>query len=516
MSLYMTGAPPGPMATTAPTAATPQSASIVATAMTPGASAAPITLGTFTPAVDMTFLSDGVAVYWIVSDNAAAWTQIDATILDGATQVIRSSAAPVQPPTVTAATPATAATVSQVRIPMALAGIELKGGTTYTLSTRTFGVGVSLKVLYDSIDRPSGLFAAVSDPAAFPTTASAFNVFFAKDRKLTTELPTAATDESTPLPTACTNACIALQSPVEWGTLTATTDAVVAGETILTLWVRASTAAVVRGINSNLVIGETTYAGQAWLGTTAQAFGPSPGTPERVYRFTYATRGAEIKAGDEIKISFGMWSTTDLPTGTLNLLYGSAAKPAGAMIPIVGSGSGPGAVQLPIHENVTTPALDIRHAFVTPTTATYTYNWTSNLTSAVATYSANLTNGSVGLSVQDGANVTVLDALLNATSNQTAQLATTTAGNWTVTLTFANFTGMFSLGIAEPVAGGQGGPGQTGSASRSETGSSTVPSGTDGNVTGGEDSAGQDTPAPALGIVLAALAALVLVRRRKA
>ncbi len=510
MALYMAGAPPDEMATTAPTAAAAKSVSIVNTAMTPAASLNPaITLGTFTPAVDMTFLSDGVAVYWVVSDNAAAWTEIQANILEGSTVVVSAAASPVPPPTVTAETPADAATVSQIRIPIPLAGIELKGGTTYTLITRTSGVGASLNVLYDAVDRPSGLFAAISDGAAFATSSSAFNVFLAKDRTLTTELPTATTDESTPLPTDCTGACMGGQAPVNWGTWTATSDATVAGETILTLWVGAANVAAVRGMNSNLVIGGTTYAGQSWLATTAQAYGPSPGTPERLYRFTYATRGAEITAGDDITISFGMWSTTDLPTGTLNLLYGSAAKPAGVMIPIVGGPAASGPIASPqlIYESVTAAVLDVQHEFATPTNAVYHYNWTSALTAAVATYATNMTNGSVSILAMDGANATVLDAQLTATFNQTQMVNATTPGNWTITLSFANFTGSFSLGITSEAAFENG----TSPAAGVETGDGT---GLDANGDG--DDKGKGAPGAGIGLLIAALAAIVLVRRRQA
>lgn len=166
--------------------------------------------------------------------------------------------------------------------------------------------------------------------------------------------------------------------------------------------------------------------------------------------------------------------------------------------------SGPAVVE----EFVEGDELTANVTFSEPTNATYVYHWNHTLSGPVeATFTTDLTNGSVTLTVVDDANNTLANMTASGTLNESLVLEDVAAGNWTLTASFVDAVGNVSI-MAAPYTPPQQEP-------LEPTGNATTPA---GNATNLNETADDGLGIPGfqapffLGAIV--VASLIIGRRR--
>lgn len=256
----------------------------------------------------------------------------------------------------------------------------------------------------------------------------------------------------------------------------------------------------------NLLVDGTEIAGDARVDDAMTCTGPSD-----VIELHYEVdaTGTELEAGDLLQADFLIWVTSGpaLAVDHVHILVGSTTHPSGLTGPgLPGGDSAPQTIQ----DELTGETADVSHAFDNATTATYQYNWTTDLTEARIVANASATNGTAQVTVRDGAgdervNVTVTTDGWNETLDIEAA-----AGNWTVEIGYTDFVGSLDLAIG-PIPEAP----PTMDHDAMDHGNETM-GGNQTDDAGAESADGAALPGPGLVAVLAValLGALAIPRRR--
>lgn len=239
------------------------------------------------------------------------------------------------------------------------------------------------------------------------------------------------------------------------------------------------------------------------------------GSTPLVYQATVDLKGEEFAAGDLLQVQLLAFYTTGGagdPNKSMHLRTGGD-DPSVVIVPDLG---GAGGDEVPVlYQNVTTPELRVGRNQTAGLNQTEVYNWTAASAPRLAYRAINVTGGNVTVRVLAGgtelANLTVSESG-NATRDFTQ------AGNLTVQVIYANFTGDFVLTLGPKPAGSGASPSGSRSATTGPTGSASSSSnGPDGNGTSPTDDEDQDTPGlPLVGVLTALAAVAVALRRRRA
>lgn len=104
-------------------------------------------------------------------------------------------------------------------------------------------------------------------------------------------------------------------------------------------------------------------------------------------------------------------------------------------------------------ETLNGTTVSVGRTFTNVTTTTDTFVWTTNLTAAQVDLNATVGNGSVHLTIVDGANATVVNRTIDTTGVLTIPIESAAPGNWSIVVAYSNFTGnlTFSVGAIPPV-----------------------------------------------------------------
>jgi hypothetical protein len=170
----------------------------------------------------------------------------------------------------------------------------------------------------------------------------------------------------------------------------------------------------------------------------------------------------------------------------------------------VGDGNGTGEV---IERTIDDAEFQIAHGFTEATNDTYRYNWTAAVTDVNVTVTATVTGGEAAIRILDANGTVVLERDIAADADETLNAADAVAGNWTIEIVYSGFVGELTVAI---VAATDDGSQPHPSASFAPT---TAAPATASNPFALEEE-GNRLPGPAFLVVLTALAAVVIARRR--
>lgn len=328
----------------APTAAESQSRSIISNAATPGLGFI-VPWGDFEIPHDLVMSNNAVVTFWLTSDTVAPLTNIRATIQKNGADVASGQIG-------TFADSASNGEKNLIRseeqqkfvLGVPLGGSEWSAGDKLTLAFVFFGAAASdtptdVFVVFGSTVHPSRVAIAVDDPGGLASAATAKTLYLG-DGALVEDAPIATEDKaraSESTGNAGTVSTIATAAAFVWGKATTTQDMVL-GETTVTLWVSGSGNAVaMRGLRAFLFVGGAEVA-QEQVGTSAWTYPVhvTTGGPVQnpVFRFVIGldTDGLEVPAGTDIELRISTWSTTDSSVGQIVFLYGSVGRPASVML----------------------------------------------------------------------------------------------------------------------------------------------------------------------------------------
>lgn len=170
--------------------------------------------------------------------------------------------------------------------------------------------------------------------------------------------------------------------------------------------------------------------------------------------------------------------------------------------------TGPAVVEEPLEGE----EVEVGLTFEEPTNATYVYHWDHTHEGPLqATYTAELVNGTVTFSVLDDANDTKVNVTAAGDAEESIVIQDVAPSNWTITASFANAVGNFSAKIttytppAEPTEESTDAP----------TGNETTPAGNTTSFNQTDDDLGIPGFEAPLLAVGAALAGVLVMRRRR-
>ena len=190
------------------------------------------------------------------------------------------------------------------------------------------------------------------------------------------------------------------------------------------------------------------------------------------------------------------WGSDDHPSRLEGAVTASGAP--------AGNGSANESAEIQWSE-LTGETASVHHSFTNATNATYQYNWTTDGGDLVLDALVEVTSGSASVTILDAANETVLDETFSAAANETFDIDGE-PGNWTILVTYTDFTGTLDLNLAAPPA-----------QSPSPTGTSTQSSSTNDDNRTGTFPLRNEEQTPGLGpvalLVLVAVAGIAARRR---
>lgn len=237
---------------------------------------------------------------------------------------------------------------------------------------------------------------------------------------------------------------------------------------------------------------------------------PSPCTGSstiREFNFEVDSAGTEFEAGDVLNVQFLLWvlNPPQAAGSTVYALVGSTTHPSGITavgLPSAGEGS-----EL-VEETLVGETALVSHSFDNATTASYIYNWTTDLAQAQIAGNASVTNGSAQLTVRDANGTELLNTTIGPDGwNETLDVDAA-AGNWTILADYSDFVGSVSLAIG-PVPAPALTPADEGPAGNETSGNET-------DDAGPAEEEGAGIPGPGLAAVLVvSLAAAAYLRRRR-
>jgi hypothetical protein len=198
---------------------------------------------------------------------------------------------------------------------------------------------------------------------------------------------------------------------------------------------------------------------------------------------------------------------------SLNTIVADTAPDSGFGTPYTFGGSA-AAKGSAIYENITTPTFNLVAKNPKASNGTYVYNWTASGSALGLTYALDSSQGTAHVVVRDAANATVFDQSLSAKQNGTKALADAKQGAWVVTVTYSNFTGDLTLGIA-PSASGASSSSSSSASSATASSSSASSSSSGSSSTGFKLQKTKKSPglAPVASLLVVAFAAIVVRRR---
>lgn len=283
----------------------------------------------------ITVTQDAVVTIWLTPEEANVITQLRAILYSDGSEIARGTTGTV------AGTGGESLLDEPTRYQFGIPtrGMEIAGDL--ELRFVFFGTGASdsdvdVYALYGSTTHPSRLSVSVADPGALPTTSFGQTLFFG-DETLTPAAPTSDEDkaratESTGIDGSGVTT-MGTASEWDWGSYTLEEDAVLADDASLTFWLsHDGDPALLRTVRPVLYLGgqDVTQTGGvgAWEFVDAEV---------HAFRIAFATAGMELSAGDEIRVAFLTWSTSDSNLGEILFLYGSTAHPAGLTLRFAGA-----------------------------------------------------------------------------------------------------------------------------------------------------------------------------------
>jgi cobalamin biosynthesis Mg chelatase CobN len=167
---------------------------------------------------------------------------------------------------------------------------------------------------------------------------------------------------------------------------------------------------------------------------------------------------------------------------------------------------------------VTDAHLHVALSSTNATSDTYTYNWTQGPNPVNVTYVNAPQNGTVKFTIKDGAGTVLQVKTLTAGERGSRNFDAAHPGTYNVTVEFTSYKGAFTLDLVAHASDS----GTTTSSTSTHTGSSTTSAGTTSGSSssasttakGSSSSTAKGTPGLGLVLVLAAVGAVVAVRRR--
>ncbi len=244
------------------------------------------------------------------------------------------------------------------------------------------------------------------------------------------------------------------------------------------------------------------------------------------FRVTMAYAGGDVPAGSVVELTVTASNDAcDCYLGTAYPRGTSADHPWSVGLPLTAkSGSGGPAAAVKTYQTLTGATAQATKAFANATTQQIQYNWTSSLTQAVLNVSATRSAGNLTVTILDGANKTLLKRTFGATGTERIT-ASAKAGAWRILVNATGFSGSLAFTIAAPAAAsGTASSAAASSSGGTQSGASSGTGGTDasgdasasGGASGSGSSSGKGTPAPGLLLALVALAAAMVLARRRA
>lgn len=170
----------------------------------------------------------------------------------------------------------------------------------------------------------------------------------------------------------------------------------------------------------------------------------------------------------------------------------------------------------PIYGNVTTPDFSLVAKNPTATNLTYIYNWTASKGDLDLSYNVAASAGSAHVTVRDSGNATVFNKTLSGNDSGAQRINPAKTGAWQVTVSYTDFTGNLTLGIATHEASSSATTSSSASGTTSGHSSSSS-SGTTSHSSSSSSSAAAKKKSPGVEFVplgLGLLAVGVALRRR--
>lgn len=238
-----------------------------------------------------------------------------------------------------------------------------------------------------------------------------------------------------------------------------------------------------------------------------------PGTVTQVVASKLPTKNEAFAAGDIFRVAILAWHSgaADAADPSVHFRIGPSHPSRVAAIGLpTGAPSGPGTGPVgTVRENLTGEAAEVNHSFVDATNATYQYNWTAANRTLELLANATVLSGSVNVTIVDALNETVYNQTLDGNQSVSVPIEGE-AGNWTIRLAYANFTGNVSLDLRPAAHSAMNTTSQTG------TGSGMAATPNNDNRTG-TFPLSYEEKTPALGpiavLLLVAIAGIVARRR---
>lgn len=168
------------------------------------------------------------------------------------------------------------------------------------------------------------------------------------------------------------------------------------------------------------------------------------------------------------------------------------------------------------------PTARVNQTFTAVFSGVKNYNWTTTLTSAVLSAKVVRQNGTVDIKVLDASNKTVVSKTISATGTTNVSIDGAKAGKWRMVLTYSGFRGNLSLTMGAPTGSGPSGtsqaPGSTSSEPSGSASGSPNPSASASASSSapGSSSSSKGSPPVEVGVLVAALGAILVMRRRTA
>lgn len=194
-------------------------------------------------------------------------------------------------------------------------------------------------------------------------------------------------------------------------------------------------------------------------------------------------------------------------SGVFKIGGGDSVGHSSVTVPLAGSSPDAGIVYADL-----AGAVDIDHEFAAAVSDTYVFNWTAPHSPSHLDLRTEPATGSVHVTIQDGGGASLYDETLSGDADDAAELTGATGGPWTLTLAYEGFTGTLQLALTEPA---------TSTTSTTATGTPSGTATTSGSSSGTASTTGfppedegNRLPGPAFIFVLAAFAAVAVVRRR--
>lgn len=268
-------------------------------------------------------------------------------------------------------------------------------------------------------------------------------------------------------------------------------------------------------VKATIHFGAGSCAGDVTIASTLSVDGTAIATAEAEHAYTAGApypalaldmplTGTSIPSGSSVVWTVHVTGTTK---GAGYMGVSSEQGRTKLQLPITGTAGG----SVPV-KALTGATVDITETINETGDKSFLYTWTGPATARGVGYTTTGT-GNATFTVLDGTNATILNETVQGAQSAT-KTVTGEAGNWSLAIQVTDFQGTVRLTINDPSVTPEP-PGSTNTRTGTSTSRSGTGSGTgDGNSTNDGDDE-QDTPVPALPALLGAIAAAVILARRR-